>query len=272
MTMPDLVDAAWLDAHLDESDLVVVDASIGGFRGQPRGIPGARRFDIDGELSRHDTTGVHDMVAPAAFERLLRELGIRAGDRVVAYDAKGIFSSARAWWMLEAAGIDAAVLDGGLPAWESAGMPLAPIDEGPFEQGDVTVRWRDGAFVDADTVADAIEHGTAVVLDARSGERFTAEVPDPRPGLRPGHIPGSASLPYASLEDDGHLLPVERLAEQLDGVAQDAPVIATCGSGVTACIIALAATLAGRDDVRVYDGSWADWARPDSGRDVATGA
>lgn len=173
--------------------------------------------------------------------------------------------------MLRAAGIEAAVLDGGLPAWESAGLPLGPIDDGPVEPGDVTVAWRADAFVDADAVAHAIAQDTHVVLDARAADRFQGTGAEPRPGLRAGHIPGSASLPFTTLEEDGHLLPASALRDRLDASAGDRPLIATCGSGVTACIIALAASMVDRDDVQVYDGSWADWARPDSGRDVATG-
>lgn len=270
MTLPDLVSPTWLAGHLGDPGLVVVDASVGGFRGAD-GIPGALRFDLDGVMSRHDTEGVHDMLDPAEFERRLRELGIRDGDRVVAYDAQGIFSSARAWWMLEAAGLDAAVLDGGLPEWVAGGRAVQPTREGADEPGDVTVRWREDAFVGADAVARAIATDEAVVLDARSFDRFAGIAPEPRKGLRGGHIPGSVSLPFAALECDGRLQEVGCLADRIDEAAGDAPIITTCGSGVTACIVALAATLAGRDDVRVYDGSWSEWGRPESGRPVAVG-
>lgn len=270
MTLPDLVSATWLQHHLGDDGLVVVDASVGAFRGAD-GVPGALRFDLDGVMSRHDTDGVHDMLDPAEFERRLRELGIRDGDRVVAYDAQGIFSSARAWWMLEAAGVEAAVLDGGLPGWVDAGGAVEATIERADEPGDVTVRWRDDAFVGADVVARAIASDEAVVLDARSFDRFAGIAPEPRSGLRGGHIPGSVSLPFAALECDGRLQEVGCLADRIDEAAGDAPIITTCGSGVTACIVALAATLAGRDDVRVYDGSWSEWGRPESGRPVAVG-
>lgn len=270
MTLPDLVSPAWLRTHLGDADLVLVDASVAGFRGAD-GPPGALRFDLDGVMSRHDTDGVHDMLDPAEFEQRLRELGIRDGDRVVAYDAQGIFSSARAWWMLEAAGLDAAVLDGGLPGWVDAGGTTEPTRERAETPGDVTVHWRDDAFVDADAVAQAIASDDAVVLDARSFERFAGIAPEPRKGLRGGHIPGSVSLPFAALECDGRMQEVGSLADRLDEAAGDAPIITTCGSGVTACVVALAATLAGRDDVRVYDGSWSQWGRADSGRPVAVG-
>src|SRR5690606_34790885 len=161
--MRDLVDVDWLAEHLHDDALVVVDASMpppGSSDPLPSdGIPGAVRFDIEGSMSRQSDAdglgpvGVHDMLAPDDFERALRDLGIRAGDRVVAYDAAGMFSSARAWWMLRAAGIDAAVLDGGLPAWLAAGHPLAPVAESLGLTGDVTVHWDASAFVGADTTA-----------------------------------------------------------------------------------------------------------------------
>ncbi len=278
--MRDLVDVEWLAEHLHDEALVVVDASMappGTIEPLPvDGIPGAVRFDIERAMSRQDDAdgrgrvGVHDMLAPDDFERALRDLGIRAGDRVVAYDAAGMFSSARAWWMLRAAGIDAAVLDGGLPAWTAAGHPLAPV-AGPRGSGDVTVDWDASAFVDADDTAAALASGTAAVLDARSPARFTGAEPDPRQGVRAGHIPGARSLHYAAVAPGGRMRPADELDELLAGAAGDRPIVASCGSGVTASVLALAATLTGRR-ATVYDGSWSDWGRADSGRPVATGA
>ncbi|RWR18691.1 sulfurtransferase [Agrococcus lahaulensis] len=279
--MRDLVDVDWLAEHLRDDDLVVLDASMAPpGSGEPLpadGIPGAVRFDLEGAFSRHDESdglgpvGVHDMPAPADFERALRAIGVRAGDRVVAYDAAGLFSSARAWWMLRAAGIDAAVLDGGLPAWTDAGHPLAPVAASTGRDGDVVVRWDASALVDADAVAAALATGEAAVLDARSPSRFSGDEPDPREGVRAGHMPGSRSLHYATLAPGGRMLPQEQLAERLRAAVGERPIVASCGSGVTAAVIALAATLAGRA-VAVYDGSWSEWGRADSGRPVATGA
>ena len=278
--MRDLVTVDWLADHLHDDDLVVVDASMAPLGTDDplpaAGIPGAVRVDIDGPLSRHDEADglgpvdVHDMLAPADFERALRDLGIRAGDRVVAYDAAGMFSSARAWWMLRAAGIDAAVLDGGLPAWVEAGHPLDPVAASTGREGDVAVVWDASAFVDADVTAAALASGDAAVLDARSAGRFTGEEPDPREGVRAGHMPGAGSLHYAALAPDGRMLPPDALAARLQQAAGERPIIASCGSGVTAAVVALAATLAGRS-ASVYDGSWSEWGRADSGRPVVQG-
>ncbi|MGM1029236.1 MAG: sulfurtransferase [Actinomycetota bacterium] len=278
--MRDLVDVDWLAEHLHDEALVVLDASMappGSSDPLPvEGIPGAVRFDIEGAMSRGSDSdglgpvGVHDMPAPDDFERALRVLGIRAGDRVVSYDAAGMFSSARAWWMLRAAGIDAAVLDGGLPAWVAAGHPLAPVAAALDRVGDVTVAWDASAFVDAGATAAALATGDAAVLDARSPSRFTGDEPDPRAGVRAGHMPGGRSLHYAAIAPGGRLLPVDELTATLRDAAGERPIIASCGSGVTAAVLALAATVAGRE-ATVYDGSWSEWGREDSGRPVVTG-
>ncbi|MCH1881572.1 sulfurtransferase [Agrococcus sp. ARC_14] len=275
-----LVTVDWLVEHLAADALVVVDASMappGTDDPLPTdGIPGAVRFDIGGTMSRSDASdglgpvGVHDMLAPADFERELRALGIRAGDRVVAYDAAGIFSSARAWWMLRAAGIEAAVLDGGLPAWVDAGQPLAPVAASTGLEGDVTVAWDASALVDAEVTATALATGTAAVLDARSPSRFTGDEPDPREGVRAGHMPGALSLHYGALAPAGRMLPMDELGRRLQAAAGDRPIIASCGSGVTASVVALAATLVGRE-ATVYDGSWSEWGHAGSGRPVVTG-
>lgn len=278
--MRDLVSVDWLAERLGEGGPVVVDASMappGTDDPLPtEGIPGAVRFDIGGMFSRQDETdglgpvGVHDMLAPAAFERALRALGIRAGDRVVAYDAAGIYSSARAWWMLRAAGIDAAVLDGGLPAWIAAGHPLAAVADSTGEAGDVVVAWDVSALVDAEVTAAALASGEAAVLDARSPSRFSGEEPDPRDEVRAGHMPGGVSLHYGTLAPEGRMLPRAELARRLRDAAGERPIIASCGSGVTASVLALAATLVGRE-ASVYDGSWSQWGHQDSGRRVVTG-
>lgn len=275
-----LVSVEWVAEHRGDDALVVVDASmVPPGSGDPLpvdGIPGAVRFDIEGAMSRRDDAdglgpvGVHEMLAPADFERALRALGIRAGDRVVAYDAAGLFSSARAWWMLRAAGIEAAVLDGGLPAWVQAGHPVAPVAASLDRPGDVSVVWDASAFVDADATAAALATGGAAVLDARSPSRFTGAEPDPREGVRAGHMPGSGSLHYAAVAPEGRMLPADELAQRLRHAAGELPIIASCGSGVTAAVLALAATLVGRA-ATVYDGSWSEWGRDDSGRAVTTG-
>ncbi|MGW7100492.1 sulfurtransferase [Streptomyces sp. NPDC054838] len=266
-----LIGAEQLADRLAEPGLVVFDASVGALRGADRRIPGARPFDLDGALSDHGATVPHTMPAAADFEEAVRGLGLGDRDTVVVYDGAGIYSSARAWWMLRAMGFDrAAVLDGGLPAWTAAGLPLedtAPAYGGP--RGTFTARPRPGLLVDAVAVAAALADPAAAVLDARTRERFAGTAPEPRPGLRGGHMPGAASLPFAELKtSDGLMRPPGELREAFRAVAGDRErLYFSCGSGVTACVLALGAELAGYRESAVYDGSWSEWGLPGRSQD-----
>lgn len=266
-----LVDVAWLARHLDHPDLVVLDASTPE-AAAPEGVPGALRYDLEGDFSDPASPLPHTEPSPERSERALRALGVRQGSTVVVYDAQGLYSAPRAWWYARAVGVERiAVLDGGLPAWRAAGHPTAPLSPPPGG-GDVEVGRRPGLVVGADQVAAALRDPDAAVLDARSGGRFRGEDPEPRPGLRGGHAPGAVSLPFTDVQRDGRLLPPEELRVLLRHRAADADrLVLSCGSGVTACVLALAATVAGHHDVAVYDGSWSEWGRADSGRPVVQG-
>ncbi|MEU4089864.1 sulfurtransferase [Streptomyces aureus] len=269
-----LVAADWVAGRLGQEGLVLFDASVGARRGGAPHIPGARPFDLDGDLSDHSSAVPHTMPGTQELTEALRDLGVHDTDTVVVYDAQGVYSSARAWWMLRAMGFDrAAVLDGGLPAWTAAGHP---VDDGPAAydgpRGTFTARPRPGLIVDADTVAAALADPDAAVLDARTRERYAGTAPEPRPGLRGGHMPGSVSLPFGELQHDGgRMRPADELRTALKEAAGDRErLYFSCGSGVTACVLALGATLAGYDRLAVYDGSWSEWGLP-SERPVATG-
>lgn len=270
-----LVGADWLARRLGRPGLVVFDASLGAHRGAARRIPGARPFDLDGELSDHEAPAPHTMPGPAAFTESMRALGVDDASTVVVYDGAGLYSSARAWWMLRAMGFDrAAVLDGGLPAWTAAGRPVedtAAAYAGP--PGTFTARPRDGLLVDAAAVTAALADPAAAVLDARTRERFAGTAPEPRPGLRGGHMPGAVSLPFGDLQrPDGRMRPAAELRAAFAAAAGDRERLRfSCGSGVTACVLALGATLAGYRDLAVYDGSWSEWGLPSPHRPVVTG-
>lgn len=268
-----LVSPQWLAQRLGASGLRVLDASIGAHRGGACRIPGARPFDIDEALSDPDSPLPHTMPGPEQFTEIARGLGINESDTVVVYDNAGIYSSPRAWWMLRAMGFDAvAVLDGGFPAWTDAELPREDNASAPLgSRGDFTARPRPEMIVTADTVDASLAAPDTTVVDARSAERFRGTVPEPRPGLRSGHMPGAVNLPFSDLLRDGKMLPEADLRAAFADVARGRQrFIFSCGSGVTACVPALGAALAGYQELAVYDGSWSEWGLP-SERPVITG-
>ncbi|WP_329379309.1 sulfurtransferase [Streptomyces sp. NBC_01351] len=272
-----LVGADWLAGRLGEPGLVLFDASVGSHRGAARRIPGARPFDLDGALSDHDAPAPHTMPGAPEFTEAMRALGVDDTATVVVYDGAGIYSSARAWWMLRAMGFGSdrvAVLDGGLPAWTAAGHPVegtAAAYDGP--RGSFTARPRPGLLVDSATVAAALTDPAAAVLDARTRGRFAGTAPEPRPGLRSGHMPGALNLPFGELQGpDGLMRPAAELREAFEALTGDRErLYFNCGSGVTACVLALGADLAGYRELAVYDGSWSEWGMP-SELPVTTGS
>ncbi|WP_424348086.1 sulfurtransferase [Kocuria sp. CH-021] len=259
-----VVSTEWLAGHLDDPRLVLVDASSTLNR-TGEALPGALLLDLDGPFSDPASDLPHTAPPAEQLTAAARALGISRTSTVVAYDGQGIFASARVWWLLRGAGFDrVAVLDGGLPAWVAEGRPTGAHAAPPAEPGDVELAPRPGCFVGAEDVARALDDPGAVVLDARSAGRFAGTEPEPRPGLRPGHMPGAVSLPYTELQDgQGRLLPLPRLRERIEAAAPGGRrIVTSCGSGITACVLALGAHLAGREDVAVYDGSWSEWGRP----------
>ncbi|MEM6488885.1 MAG: 3-mercaptopyruvate sulfurtransferase [Pseudomonadota bacterium] len=275
-----LVSTEWLAARLGAPDVRVVDGSyyLPDEGLDPRveydaaHIPGARFFDIDAIAD--DKAPLPHMLPPVEkFVSRVRALGIGDGHKVVVYDQKGLFSAARVWWTFRVFGhTDVAVLDGGLPKWIADGQP---VDDLPVEPRDrhFTAR-RDGSLVrDVTQVALQVKLGDEQIVDARSPGRFEGTEPEPRAGMRSGHIPGARNVHYASLlNEDRTMKPLDdlRAAFASAGVDLSRPVIASCGSGVTAAILTLALYRLGHHRHAVYDGSWAEWGMyPDLS--VATG-
>ena len=273
--MDPLVTTEWLAKQLDAPDLRVLDGSwhMPQLKRDPRAefaqahIPGAAFFDIDA-VADHGTNLPHMLPDAATFASAVGALGVGSGDRVVVYDGRGVVSAARVWWTFRVFGHDAvAVLDGGLRKWCAEGRPVESGAASPTPRAfTATVRpelVRDLAAMRANVVGR-----TAQVLDARSAGRFAGTEPEPRAGLRGGHIPGSLNLPYDTLyREDGTLKAPDELrgAFQRAGLDLARPVVTTCGSGVTASVLALALYLIGRREVAVYDGSWSEWGgRPDT--------
>lgn len=277
-----LVSTEWLAAHLHDPNLVILDGSFKLPGATPiaaedfaaRHIPGARFFDIDA-IADHETSLPHMLPSSTAFESHAADLGLSNGSVVVVYDTPGLMSAGRVWWTLRTFGHDkVAILDGGLKKWLVEGRPVTNEVAVP-----ASARFRatfDPAAVRSKTqVLANLQNHAEQVIDARSVGRFTGEEKEARPGLRSGHIPGSLNLPFNALTDpqSGELLPEAEIRKAFEAAGLDfsKPVIASCGSGVTAAALTFGLHLAGKDDVAVYDGAWSEWGQPGD-TPVETGA
>jgi thiosulfate/3-mercaptopyruvate sulfurtransferase len=267
-----LVSTDWLAERLGAPGLAILDASWhlptdnrdGAAEFLERHIPGAVYFDIDAIADKVSSLP-HMLPDSLAFSGAVRKLGIGDGMKIVVYDSLGLFSAPRVWWTFRAFGVrDVVVLDGGLPKWLAEGRAVAEGAARP-QSRHFTARL-DHALIASLADVRAASAKTGVlgapqIIDARSAPRFRGDELEPRPGLRSGHIPGSRNLPWSELVSEGRLRPPEELAAAFARAGFDPAkaTIATCGSGVTASIIALAAATTGRPGVAVYDGSWAEW-------------
>ncbi|WP_417672583.1 3-mercaptopyruvate sulfurtransferase [Pseudodonghicola sp.] len=264
-----LVSTDWLAAHMKDPDLRILDASwylpqLGRdarAEYEAAHIPGARFFDID-EISDHRSDLPHMAPPVEKFMSRLRAMGVGDGHQVVVYDGAGIGSAPRVWWLFRLMGqTNVAVLDGGLPKWQAEGREiedLPPI----VRDRHMTVRVQNQLVRDVTQVSAAAKLGDHEIIDARSAARFRGEEPEPRPGLRSGHIPGAKNVPFTTLlNENGTMKSPEdcRAIFEAAGVDLKKPAITSCGSGVTAAVLSLALERLGKDDHSLYDGSWAEW-------------
>ena len=267
MSSRPIVSVDWLHSRLSDSSVCIVDAS---WHLPPENrdahaeylqshIPGAVFFDIDAISTPGDLP--HMLPAPEVFTESVAKLGLQKNKTVVIYDSKGLFSAARVWWTLTRFGFEQVkILDGGLPAWLQAGFNTES-GEVSVAQVSVQATLAEASVVNAEQVRQASESDSAEILDARSQGRFDGKDPEPRKGLRGGHIPGSKCLPFTALLNDGKLKSDNELREIFTALnlSADKPVYTTCGSGVTAAILTLGLHCIGVHNTALYDGSWTEW-------------
>ncbi|RBP31106.1 thiosulfate/3-mercaptopyruvate sulfurtransferase [Marinobacter pelagius] len=274
-----LVTTDWLQDNLNNERLLLVDASMVNVVGKapivydrPVFIPGSYKIDLEGTLCDTGSSQIHAFPTEVQFTEEARRLGITPESLVVLYDNQGIYSAPRAWWILRAMGLkQVCVLDGGLPQWLAEGRDTvsAPVSEAATP-GSVVGKLDQGLVRDSAYVFQHLEDERVLVIDARSQARFLAQAPEPRPGVRGGHIPNSLNLPFTEVLNGYRFKPATRLADIFSNLVpsrqsdKEHRLVFSCGSGITACIVLLAAELAGYNRLSLYDGSWADWGSNES--------
>ncbi|MEL6239885.1 MAG: 3-mercaptopyruvate sulfurtransferase [Pseudomonadota bacterium] len=264
-----LVSTDWLGDHLKDPDLRILDGSWylpetnrdAKAEYDAAHIPGARYFDID-DVADHRSDLPHMAPPPEKFMSRMRAMGVGDGHQVVVYDGAGINSAARVWWLFKLMGHkDVTVLDGGFPKWQNEGREIEDMPP-VIKDRHMTARFQNHLVRDVTQVSRAAKVGDVQIVDARSAARFRGEAPEPRAGLRPGHIPGSRNLPFADLLNPDKTMKDAagiKAAFQKAGINLKKPIVTTCGSGVTAAILALGLERIGHDAWSLYDGSWAEW-------------
>ncbi|MBK4716034.1 MULTISPECIES: 3-mercaptopyruvate sulfurtransferase [Tenebrionibacter/Tenebrionicola group] len=263
------VTGEWLAEHLNDPEIQILDARMAPPGQEHRDVPGEYRsghlpgavyFDIEA-LSDRNTTLAHMMPRPEAFAVAMRELGVCSDRHLVVYDEGDLFCAPRAWWMLKTFGVqNISILAGGLAGWKAALRPLIPGDV-TLPEGEFEVKFDTSAIKRLTDILLISHEGGAQLVDARPAPRFNAQADEPRPGLRRGHIPGARNVPWGELVEQGQLKDSDTLRAifQKNNVDLQQPIIVSCGSGVTAAVVALALHTLGVTDVKLYDGSWSEW-------------
>lgn len=268
-----LVSAQWLHEHLNDPKLIVLDGTIkkaganSGETGEDVRITGTRFFDLKGVFADKTSALPNTIPTAQAFTEGCQQLGINRDSVVVVYDTLGVYSSPRAWWLLSVMGhSNVKVLNGGLPAWIESGYATESSKAENYTKGDFVAKMQTESVKTASDMLENMQAAKAKVLDARSFGRFKATAPEPRADLIGGHIPGSQSLAFTEVLKEGKFLPTEELEAVFAKLELgDDPLVFSCGSGITACIILLAAELVLENDKAVYDGSWSEWGLPEKG-------
>lgn len=274
-----LVTTDWLQENLDNNQLVLIDASMATVIGKepivydrPLWIPGSRQIDLEGTLCDTGASQLHAFPTEHQFNQEAHRLGITPESLVVVYDNQGIYSAPRAWWILRAMGVrQVFVLDGGLPQWLAEGRETASATLAQAARpGSVVANLDSSRVRDSAYVFQHLDDPQVTVIDARSRARFLAQAPEPRPGVRGGHIPDSLNLPFTEVLEGYRFKPANELVARFANLAPSLEpgngtgLVFSCGSGITACIVLLAAELAGYGRLSLYDGSWAEWGSDES--------
>ena len=265
-----LISCQQLQSLLCNENIIVLDASIPPIGAQPLPesrwpevcIASAVKCDINDSFSDHSAASPHTMLSPEVFQHEARAIGVNNESIIVAYDDLGMFSAARTWWMFKAMGHkNVYVLDGGLPQWIKLKLPTTAANkENAPKQGNFDVHYQSQMFCDKEYVLHALNNNNVKIIDARSKGRFNGTEEEPRVGVRKGHIPNAQNLPFTNLLENGMFRSSEEVRKLLFKYATtDQQLIMSCGSGVTACILALAADISGYSAITVYDGSWSEW-------------
>lgn len=271
LTLPnDLVSVKWLAENINDSSLILLDASYfmpalkrdGKTEWSAETIHGARYFDFDQSICDPSSALPHMMPSAELFQQAVQALGINQSSCLVVFDHLGIFSSPRVWWMFKSMGFNnIAVLNGGLASWKEQGLATSPGKlKSNIDKGDFIAHYQADFIADKHVVLSAIDNEHSQIIDARAKNRFLGEVAEPRAELRSGHVPTAKNLPFSDLIENGKMRSSEQLKplyEQL--IDKQHNVIFSCGSGVTACVLALGASLCGYKNLTVYDGSWTEW-------------
>ncbi|NKI33034.1 sulfurtransferase [Croceivirga thetidis] len=266
--MKEIVSTDWLNQNLDNPDLIILDASIAAsasgkaFETFDQTIPNARRFDIKNVFSDATSAFPNTVPKPEDFERDCQKLGINQNSKIVVFDTNGVYSSPRAWWLFKVMGHnEVAVLDGGLPNWIDEGHPTVKNHLTEFYEGDFKAQYDENQVVTFEQVGANVKHPDFLVVDARSEGRFKGTAPEPRKHLQSGKIEHSVNIPFQDVLTDGKFKSTEELnaifQEKCEG---EQNLVFSCGSGLTACIVMLASRLGHGPSIKIYDGSWTEWA------------
>lgn len=261
-----LVSVAWLSSHLNDDNLLIFDASMHKVTSNEKEIessqiPNTQFFDIKHVFSDTSATFPNTVPSEEQFTKEAQKLGVNSDSKIVVYDDKGIYSSARVWYLFKAFGFDnIAVLDGGLPEWKAQGFEVELKKNNTKPKGSFIAQYNPKAFKFFKDIQESSKNKNYLIIDARSESRFKGIVPEPREGLRSGSIPNSVNIPFSKLLDGNCFKSAEEIKKEFNAInAEEQHLVFSCGSGITACILALGAELIGKSNTSVYDGSWTEY-------------